>query len=85
MSEIFAALMTICFVACNIPQLRQMIRTKSVEDINLNSCKIACLGNVFGVLSCLTMRDTPIMFLVNNVIFTILSVIILCTCMKYKK
>jgi len=85
MNEIFAALMSICFIASNIPQIRQMVRTRSVEDINLSSCWIAFAGNVFGVLSCMAMDVLPVMFLINNIVFTILSIIFLYTCVKYKK
>lgn len=85
MNELFAALMSICFIFSSVPQIRQILRTKSVEDINLTSCWIACTGNVFAILSCLTMTVLPVMFLVNNVIFTVLSVTILCVCIKYKK
>jgi len=85
MSEIFAALMSICFIACNMPQFRQMVKTKSVEDINLNSCWIACLGNVFSILACLSLKECPVMFLVNNTIFMILSLIFLAFRIKYAK
>lgn len=84
MSEFFAALMTFCFVWCNIPQMRQMIKTKSTKDINLNSCFIACVGNIFGILSYLTAKDLPLMLLINNIIFTALSIAILWLRLKYK-
>ena len=62
----------------------QMVKSKSTKDINLTSCFISCLGNLFGILSCLSTPKLPVMFLINNVIFTILALVYWWLAWKYK-
>lgn len=74
----------LCFVSCNIPQILQILRTKSSKDINPLSCKIAVLGNVFSILASCTSVTIPYGFLASNVTFTIVSIVNLYLCLKYR-
>ena len=50
MNDIFGALMALCFVLCNIPQIYKIIKNKSCNDISLITCVTICFGNLFGII-----------------------------------